>query len=1441
MRSEDPNSMTSHDWLLWLKEQEESSLNEYRNRPLRLFADRSAEQSFTRDYCGREILELLQNAADAAVEANLRGSVRIELHEEGLLVANTGIPFSTDGVISLRMAHLSSKPFQPSKRKLVGSKGLGFRAVLNWASFPIILSGNLGLAHSEQIARSKQEQLAELSDDLRAGINKYKLLFGSLVVPLLAFPAYADEGNLPTLLDNEAQRRLADGCRRLRKEGFDTVIGMPFDRKDTYETARAQIELLRPELLLFVPGLENVTIVVSKIEPKLWRCPVIDGETVRVYQGHDDQDYLEWTVYRKQGVVPHESPSAGQPRAIGQPPVMETDYEVVLAIPRAQVEPTLRQHTKESDKLGNGHLYSYFPTGVRFPYPVTCHVTLDLVSNRQQPQATPANDFVINELAHFMAEIGERLAKGAEDDAGLRLIVGNPQYHVAELEKFHFRARLFMAAMERALVPTLGAGLLKASDARVVAFSDTKWLPKSTFRNVAKIANDDRMRTVLEENLRVPALIWPAEITFDTMESRAAFVAGIIRHQVSHAFSISGLLIDTHHAPIPLGGRVFLLPVTDRTFSLPSWFDVRFLDSELEQLLMKQLNVKSRDALAASLLPLGVSRYSLDSLLGAMVAQANRKAESEPEGNQTIHSELLKALWTLFLANEPGEDRPQFPKDARVLIRTLGGTYQDARKLYLSESYGIRGRILHDLYCSFAREKLIASPGELNIEDGTEEQFSDFVMWLGVAAFPRTRVIDRPDGDFAQCVKASLPEPIKMEDYVVDSVAQLDNLLFQAIVSIDELTKILNHAPPEAVLAWLCTDRRAFDWKSPSTSHGKVGLRSRGAHRPRFYDGAIPSYIRWKLETTKWLPVLHKQQRAAPRECLAEAVHGLETLLPRPSRPGDQIRQRYGVPHERIRDAFDCAGVLPGFSQITPEQLYELLLSLPLRDPEGLVAKAVYRAVLSHFDADGVSDCQSRKRFLSEGRIWARRGDEHAYHAVAEVLHIDSEDVPTSLCQQFPIAALPKRSNRRQKIYRLFGVQVLERGELIRRVTSHEPIPEGEVFSEEVEQLKPLILALRRGRTQRVPDINALEDLRIVVCSSIVGEIEFRGEVTPLDLQLWDCILDDERHSAYVLADPSEPDLLKSDLLADTVGQVFASVFHLEHGDEFARLITCKRKDRLKLLKRLLGDDELPEMGQLIGKYRESIDASYVEIPDREGVLTPPVLAREPKKAVATPAEAKVSCGKPEEAIGDPPEIVRVGHVPKPRGAGVSERVSHIAHAERQASSRERRVADGSFYEEKAMEFEQCNAPPRFPLRVGHITGSQSPGVDLLSFVSAEHERKFRDGDHSESLVERFIEVKGREDKEAKITLEGNELEAAKKYREKYYLYRISDSGDNRCQIAILKNPLSDATGTRWHCEVDLDAATGTERFEHKGGVSAESYAKRADAQPLEDSSLEEP
>lgn len=91
--------------------------------------DANAEEDHARGhYRDRVVVELLQNAADAAARAGAPGRVLITLDPGArvLRVANDGAPLDADGVASLASLRASAKSAHPG---VVGRFGVGFAAV----------------------------------------------------------------------------------------------------------------------------------------------------------------------------------------------------------------------------------------------------------------------------------------------------------------------------------------------------------------------------------------------------------------------------------------------------------------------------------------------------------------------------------------------------------------------------------------------------------------------------------------------------------------------------------------------------------------------------------------------------------------------------------------------------------------------------------------------------------------------------------------------------------------------------------------------------------------------------------------------------------------------------------------------------------------------------------------------------------------------------------------------------------------------------------------------------------------------------------------------------------------------------------------------------------------------------------------------------------------
>lgn len=119
-----------------VEEQSRTALDTYRNEPRRIGQDANIERSIAEGaYAKRQLFELVQNATDAAKGASSGGRCDVVLTADTLYVANTGEPFSVDGVIALMGTHDSVK-----RDDKIGRFGLGFKSLLAVTDSPRVLS-----------------------------------------------------------------------------------------------------------------------------------------------------------------------------------------------------------------------------------------------------------------------------------------------------------------------------------------------------------------------------------------------------------------------------------------------------------------------------------------------------------------------------------------------------------------------------------------------------------------------------------------------------------------------------------------------------------------------------------------------------------------------------------------------------------------------------------------------------------------------------------------------------------------------------------------------------------------------------------------------------------------------------------------------------------------------------------------------------------------------------------------------------------------------------------------------------------------------------------------------------------------------------------------------------------------------------------------------------
>ncbi|WP_166850542.1 sacsin N-terminal ATP-binding-like domain-containing protein [Isoptericola sp. BMS4] len=299
----------------------------------RLREDANSEEDHARGYYrDRVVVELAQNAADAAARAHVPGRLDLRLERVAaadgrgtgdtgpaggrwrLVAANSGAPLDAAGVASLASLRASAKaPGQASPAGQAGRFGVGFAATRSVADDVAVRSTTGGVRFS--LARTR-DLLAEVT---------------------AAVPAHADGdggAGAARLRDVVAERgddlpvlRLPFPAPALEPDGPDavaTVVELEL-RDDAVEAVRAQLAGIDDALLLALPALAEVTVTVQDDDGDAPAEP-----RTRVLRDVEDR----WLVRRRSGTV-DEDAVADLPRE-----QRRTDWTVAWALPRAGARPT---------------------------------------------------------------------------------------------------------------------------------------------------------------------------------------------------------------------------------------------------------------------------------------------------------------------------------------------------------------------------------------------------------------------------------------------------------------------------------------------------------------------------------------------------------------------------------------------------------------------------------------------------------------------------------------------------------------------------------------------------------------------------------------------------------------------------------------------------------------------------------------------------------------------------------------------------------------------------------------------------------------------------------------------------------------------------------------------------------------------------------------------
>lgn len=192
--------------------------------PERFREDANAEEDLALGgYRDRLVVELAQNASDAAVSAGVPGRLLLRLADGVLVAANTGARLGADGVLALSTLRASSK----RDGRGTGRFGVGFAAVLAVSEAPAVVGHGMGVRFSREESLAAVRDAAAGHPALRSELERRHEH-----VPVLRLP-WPATGTAPQWYDTAVLLPLRDGAATdlaatlLREVGDPLLLSLP--------------------------------------------------------------------------------------------------------------------------------------------------------------------------------------------------------------------------------------------------------------------------------------------------------------------------------------------------------------------------------------------------------------------------------------------------------------------------------------------------------------------------------------------------------------------------------------------------------------------------------------------------------------------------------------------------------------------------------------------------------------------------------------------------------------------------------------------------------------------------------------------------------------------------------------------------------------------------------------------------------------------------------------------------------------------------------------------------------------------------------------------------------------------------------------------------------------------------------------------------------------
>ncbi|MDM1461753.1 DUF3883 domain-containing protein [Myroides odoratimimus] len=335
------------------------------------------EKYLQQSYEGRFLFELIQNARDANKISGINGKIAIKVTQNSISISNTGKAFDDKGIEGITLIGSSTK----SGQGFIGFKGIGFKSILEISDFPkVVTSYGTVLFDREKTA------------DLLLG-KKLPLEH----TPIFFIPHYLDDSLTP----------------EEKNEGFVTRIELPYKSTVVADTIWHSFNKIGVEQLVLLGYIDSLTYESEDHNSNFTIKKNIAKHTISINHNEESFQYVHFEPSKKISI-----PDEIIAKLEGKEKEMfskENFIEISLVF-------DINKENK-LQPISSSKLYLYYPIEITSGFNFIIHSSFIVNPERKALRNNALNNFIMEEIAIFLATEWLSVVKKSFKSSFLDLLV----------------------------------------------------------------------------------------------------------------------------------------------------------------------------------------------------------------------------------------------------------------------------------------------------------------------------------------------------------------------------------------------------------------------------------------------------------------------------------------------------------------------------------------------------------------------------------------------------------------------------------------------------------------------------------------------------------------------------------------------------------------------------------------------------------------------------------------------------------------------------------------------------------------------------------------------------------------------------------------------------------------------------------------------------------